>query len=101
MGEALVEQMVAEDPYTLSRLCEEVSEVINRVRAAFDLNPMWDAADRMEVREAEHGVDLEARRLQRGEGDPAAWRRALNTYEAVWMAALKELQRSGQRTPCG
>jgi hypothetical protein len=101
MGEALLEQMVTEEVYTLSRLCEEVSEVINRVRVAFDLNPMWDAADRAEIREAEQVVDLEARRLQRGEGDPAAWRRALNTYEAVWMGALRELQRSGQRTPCG
>ncbi len=101
MGEALVEQMVSEESYPLSRLCEEVSGVINRVRVAFDLNPMWDAADRAEIRAAEHAVDLEARRLQRGEGDPAAWRQALDTYEAVWMSALEELQRSGQRTPCG
>jgi len=97
MGEALLEQTFADDAYTLSRLCEEVSEVINRVREAFDLNPMWDAADRLDIRRAEKIVDLEARRLQRGEGDPAAWRRALRDYEAVWMEALRELQGPGQR----
>jgi hypothetical protein len=97
MGEALVEQRVSEEPYTLSRLCEEVSGVINRVREAFDLNPMWDAADRLEIRKAEQVVDLEARRLQRGEGDPAAWRRALRDYETVWLTALTELRCAGQR----
>lgn len=100
MGEAAVERFVEAETYTLSRLCKEVSGVINRVRAAFDSVPMWEVSDRPEIEEAERVVDLEAKRLQRGEGDPAAWRRALYEYEAAWMAILGELRGAGQEKAC-
>ena len=81
----------------LSHLCSELSEVINRVRAIFGPVPMGDVAVRPEIKMAEQAVNLEARRLQRGEGDPVAWHRALDVYEMAWIAALKELQRTRRR----
>lgn len=100
MGEAAFAQVEEIESYTLSRLCEEVSEVINRVRVAFDLVPMWEVSERPEIEEAERTVDTEARRLQQGEGDPGAWRRALSVYESVWMAALGELRSVEQARKC-
>lgn len=100
MGEAAIACAEGSEIYPLSRICEEVSEVINRVRAAFDLVPIWEVSDRPEIEEAERAVDTEARRLQQGSGDPGAWRRALSAYESVWLTALGELQSVEQARKC-
>ena len=82
---------------SISRLCREVSEVLNRVRSAFGTTPMKGVAGRPEIQTAEAAIERAAEQLQTGAGDPGAWQRALAAYEAVWMAALKELRRTGKR----
>ena len=82
---------------SISRLCREVSEVLNRVRTAFGTTPMKGVDRRLEIQAAEAAIERAAEQLQTGAGDPDAWQRALAAYEAVWMAALKELRRAGKR----
>ena len=80
------------EKYPLSRLGDELSAVINRVRQAFGPIPMWEAAARPQVVQAERAVNLVAGQLQRGESDMAAWHRALCRYERTWMSLLDELR---------
>ena len=81
----------------LPRLCAEVCEVLNRVRAAFGGLPMHAVAGRTDVKALEAEIEQVAGKLLRGEGDAAEWRLVLDAYEAAWMAALRELRRDGRR----
>ena len=80
--------------HSLHRLCQDVSLVINRVRAAFGTIPMKAVADRPEIKAAEATIELAARQVQNGAEGAEVWRGALIVYEASWMAALRDLQRA-------
>ncbi len=76
--------------YPLTRLGNELSAVINRVRQAFGPISMRHIAERWEIRQAEQVVNGVARRLQGGECDWTEWDQALRDYEQAWMNLLDE-----------
>ncbi len=81
---------------SMPRCCQEVSEVINRVRAAFGNIPMKAVSDLPEIKAAEKTIERAARLVLSGTEDFDVWQGALIVYEATWMSALRELRRSGK-----
>ena len=81
---------------SLSRFCNDVSAVLNRVRIAFGSLSMKAVANRPEVKAAEVTIERAARLVRGGEEGLDVWQGALIVYEATWMAVLRELQRSGK-----
>ena len=84
----------ASKPVSTIRFCEDVSEVINRVRTAFGSIPMKAVSDLPEIKAAQTTVERTARLVLNGIEDMAMWRGALIVYETTWLSALRTLQRS-------
>lgn len=81
---------------SITQFCREVSEVINRVRAAYGPIPMKIVADQPEVKAAEATIEQAARLVQSGLENVDVWRGALVVYELTWMSALKKVRQSGK-----
>jgi len=77
-----------------AQFCQEVSEVINRVRAAFGPFPMKIVSDQPEIKAAEATIEQAARLVRSGFENVDVWFGALVVYEQTWMSALKKLQES-------
>ena len=75
-------------PCSLTRLGDELSAVINRVRRAFGASSMAELASRPEILQAEQQVALVARQLARGEQAAERWTQVLAEYEGCWMSLL-------------
>ena len=81
---------------SIAQFCQEVSEVINRVRAAYGPIPMKAVADQPEVKAAEATIEQAVRLVQSGLENVDVWRGALVVYELTWMSALKKVRQSGK-----
>ena len=77
-----------------AQFCQEFSEVINRVRAAFGPIPMKVVSDQAEIKAAEATIEQAARLVRRGLENVDVWRGALVVYELTWMATLKKVRES-------
>ncbi len=97
MDKRSAEQVPPARAYSLVRLGDELSTVINRVRRAFGSIPMWGVAARPQVEQAEQALEQVAGQLLGGEVDGAAWDQALQEYECTWMVLLDELRGADQR----
>ena len=82
--------------YSLSRLGNELSVVINRIRHAFGPVSMQELARRPQIRQAEQAVNVEAWRYQRGQSNQIQWQQALDDYENAWMRLLDEVRGKGE-----
>jgi hypothetical protein len=87
-----VDRLARARVYSPSRLGEELSAVINRVRRAFGPIPMWGAASKPQVGRAEQALERVAGQLLCGEVDGTTWHQALLEYECMWMALLDQLR---------
>ena len=89
-------QQSASQSRFIGQFCREVSEVINRVRAAFGPIPMKTVADQPEIKAAEATIEQAARLVRSGLENVDVWRGALVVYELTWMSALKKVRQSGK-----
>ena len=78
----------------MSRLGNELSCVINRVRRAYGPLSMAEVARSTQMKRAEAQVNRAAWDLQRGLGDSRQWHEVLCQYEAVWMDLLDQIRQS-------
>lgn len=85
---------IAPKPVSTIRFCQDISEVINRVRTAFGNIPMKAVSDLPEIKAAQATVERAARLVLSGREDVAVWRGALIIYESTWLFALRKLQHS-------
>ncbi|MDA0748863.1 MAG: hypothetical protein O2954_20285 [bacterium] len=81
----------------LARLCADVSQVLNRVRQGFASIPMKAVANLPQICAAEQEIERVSGALLKGLGTPEQWQEALAAYEAVWMAALRDLKQVGKQ----
>lgn len=88
--------MPAVNSRPVAQFCQEVSEVINRVRGAFGPIPMKTVADQPEIKAAEATIEQAARLVRGGYENVDVWRGALVVYELTWMSALKKLRQTGK-----
>ena len=91
-----VVSMPAANSRSVAQFCQEVSEVINRVRGAFGPIPMKIVADQPEIKAAEATIEQAARLVRSGLENVDVWRGALVVYELTWMSALKKVRQAGK-----
>ena len=89
-----VVSMPAANSRSVAQFCQEVSEVINRVRGAFGPIPMKTVADQPEIKAAEATIEQASRLVRSGIENVDVWRGALVVYELTWMSALKKIRQT-------